>query len=279
MIVDSQVHLWRAESPERPWPPGGAERAHSLEPMTYEKMLGMMDEAGVDCCVIVPPSWEGDRNDYGLEAASKHPDRFAVMGRIALDDPKGADLVSHWRDQPGMAGIRLTFMGGQTRWLEDGTADWFWRSAAKASVPVMVHAPGKTAVLGEIARRHPDLALIFDHMALNHKMAEDGRCAEGVTALVALAGLPNVHVKVSSTPTYSRVAYPFPDMDEHIKRIVDAFGPGRCFWGTDYTHSPEKCSYAKRKTHFTEHLDFLTPSEKKLIMGDALMDCLWRQSH
>jgi hypothetical protein len=44
----------------------------------------MMNEAGVDRVVIVPPSWEGERNDYALEAASKYPDRFAVMGRWRL---------------------------------------------------------------------------------------------------------------------------------------------------------------------------------------------------
>ena len=33
--------------------------------------------------MIVPPSWEGDRNDLALEAARLHPDRFAVMtGRL-----------------------------------------------------------------------------------------------------------------------------------------------------------------------------------------------------
>ena len=26
-IVDSQVHLWAADSPERPWPPGRAQEA------------------------------------------------------------------------------------------------------------------------------------------------------------------------------------------------------------------------------------------------------------
>ena len=40
------------------------------EPFTIEKLVPMMDEAGVDRVVIVPPSWPGDRNDYALEAAS-----------------------------------------------------------------------------------------------------------------------------------------------------------------------------------------------------------------
>jgi len=38
--------------------------------------------------VIVPPSWKGDRNDLGLAAARRHPKRFAVMGRLAIECPE-----------------------------------------------------------------------------------------------------------------------------------------------------------------------------------------------
>ena len=104
MIVDAQVHLWKAETPDRPWPTWGRAAQHLDEPLTYPRMLHLMDEAGVDRAVIVPPSWEGDRNDYALEAARAHPDRFAVMGRIALDDPRSRDLLPKWRATPGMLG-------------------------------------------------------------------------------------------------------------------------------------------------------------------------------
>ena len=68
-----------------------------------------MDEAGVDRVVIVPPSWEGYHNEYAMEAAKKWPRRFAVMGRLRLDDPKSKDLLATWKDQPGMLGVRHTF--------------------------------------------------------------------------------------------------------------------------------------------------------------------------
>ena len=66
MIIDAQVHLWKQQTADRPWPEDGANRAHLPYALTYEKMLMTMDEAGVDRAVIVPPSWEGDRNDYAL---------------------------------------------------------------------------------------------------------------------------------------------------------------------------------------------------------------------
>ena len=87
MIVDAQVHLWKADSPDWPWVPGA--KPQLPEPMTIERVLPLMDEAGVDRVVIVPPTLN-DRNDYALEAAKRYPNRFAVMGRIPLQDPKSA---------------------------------------------------------------------------------------------------------------------------------------------------------------------------------------------
>ena len=101
-IVDSQVHLWAADTPDRPWPPGRAAQAQKPYPVTKEALLLQMDLAGVSRVVIVPPSWEGDRNELALEAARLYPDRFAVMGRIALEKPESRALVADWKKPPGM---------------------------------------------------------------------------------------------------------------------------------------------------------------------------------
>jgi predicted TIM-barrel fold metal-dependent hydrolase len=75
-IVDAQVHLWLASTPERPWPADGIGQAHIPRPFSYYELLARMDEAGVDRVVIVPPSWEGYHNEYAMEAAKKWPHRL-----------------------------------------------------------------------------------------------------------------------------------------------------------------------------------------------------------
>ena len=207
-IVDAQVHLWKAETPDWPWVPG---RPPQLpEPFTIEKLVPMMDEAGVDRVVIVPPSWPGDRNDYALEAVKRYPDRFAVMGRIPLQDPKSAELLPKWKEQPGMVGVRVTFLGALAPWLTDGTADWFWPAAEKAGLPVMFLAPRAIARASAVSpsgiRR---LTLIIDHMSLSVEIAKAHKVGRRSTQTVALAKYPNVSCKMSSAPTYSLEAYPF----------------------------------------------------------------------
>jgi predicted TIM-barrel fold metal-dependent hydrolase len=268
-IVDAQVHLWKAETPDRPWVPGMVPQLP--EPFTIEKLSPMMDEAGVDRVVIVPPSWEGDRVDYALEAAKRHPDRFAVMGRIPLKNPQSVDLLPRWKDQPGMLGLRVTFLGAQAAWLTDGTADWFWPAAEKAGLPVMFLTNGKLPEFVRIAERHPQLPLIVDRMGLTVDIAKNNMIPTAIDQAVALAKYPNVSVKLSASPAYSSEPYPFPDMTPHIRRLFDAYGPQRCCWGTDMTNSFAKASYRQRVTQFTEQLDFLSEEDKDWIMGRAIL--------
>ena len=131
-IIDSQVHIWAENTPERPWAPNMEGRAHLPEPLSAEKLLAMMNQAGVDAAILVPPSLEGDRNDLCLAAARKFSDRLAVMGRINLTGADSATALATWREDPGMLGLRLTFHRPDTRpQLTDGTADWLWPAAQK----------------------------------------------------------------------------------------------------------------------------------------------------
>jgi predicted TIM-barrel fold metal-dependent hydrolase len=274
-IVDAQVHVWLPESPDRQWPKGGAARAQLPYGLTYRRLLDMMNEAGVDRAILVPPSWEGDRNDHALAGAAEHPDRFGVFGRVALDRPGNAKVLPEWKKQRGMLGIRLTFVLEREReWLRNGTIDWFWDAAEAADVPVALHATGLMDHVKAIAERHPTLRIVVDHFGLSSAMAKAGRSRECIDATVSLAALPNVYVKVSAAPVYSQESYPFRDMERHIARVVETFGPRRCFWGTDLSHALEKATYRQCVTHFTEELRFLSDEDKEWIMGRGIAECL-----
>jgi len=270
-IVDSQVHIWAAETPERPWPPGRAAEAQKPYPISKETLLFQMDLAKVRRMVLVPPSWEGDRNGLALEAARAYPDRFAVMGRLAVHDPAVRKLVPDWRAQPGMLGIRVTFHNEHNRhYLTDGTADWLWPAAEKAGIPVMVLVPGSLDHLDRIAGKHPGCKLVIDHVGLDRRGKGD-RVWEDLPAVCALAKHANVAVKASGMPSLSTEAYPFRDLHPHIKTLVDAFGPRRTFWGTDLTRMP--CTYYECITLFTEHLPWLAGEDLEWVMGRGV--CEW----
>lgn len=270
LIVDAQVHVWGANTPERPWP--ARHKAHREVPIGKDELLREMDAAGVDRVVIVPPSWEGDRNDLALAAAQAHPTRFAVMGRFDPQAPGARSLIATWRRQPGMLGLRFTF---HTPLLEPpltgGRIDWVWAEAEKAGVPIMVLVPhALVPLIDRIAERHPGLKLVMDHCALTGGK-KDEEAFRDFDRLVAMAKRPNVAVKVSGFPCFTTDAYPYRRVHPYIGRAYDAFGPQRTFWGTDLSRLP--CSYRQGVTMFTEEMPWLTAVDREWIMGRGV--CEW----
>jgi len=262
LIVDAQIHLWEKGTPSA---------HHRQEPYSAEQAIAGMDAAGVDRALIHPVMWDPDSNELAVEAVRRYPDRFAIMGWFYLDQPQNRALVEHWKERPGMLGLRFYFNERHKEsWVTDGTLDWLWPAAERAGVPVSLAAAMFLPTVGKIAERHPGLKLIIDHMGVP-------RASRGESAyrfqpeLLALAKYPNVAVKATGQAGYAEDEYPFRSLHPHLHRCFDAFGPERMFWGTDITRM--QCSWRQCVTLFTEELRWLKGRDLELIMGEAV--CNW----
>jgi predicted TIM-barrel fold metal-dependent hydrolase len=269
MIVDAQVHVWAASTAERPWNPGGADYAHGPE-LSAQHLLGEMDRVGVDRALLVSPTWEGWRNDLVLEATSEHPDRFGTIVRFDVSDRSNATHLEGWKADPRILGARLVFFKQWVDWMRDGTADWFWPLAEDLSFPVMVFAPGQYSEIAAVAERHPGLRLTLCHLGLNTAL-RDAEIVSEIDRLLPLADYPNVAVKVTSLPSFVTESFPYPMLQDQIRRVVEAFGPQRAFWGSDLSRL--RGDYAEVYRLFTEELDFVDDDDLDWIMGKAV--CSW----
>ena len=229
-----------------------------------------MNIAGVDRVVIVPPSLDGPRNDLALAAAQAHPDRFAVMGKIDVKDQQARERLARWRAQPGMLGLRFNFKRSPTT-LASGDADWVWRVAEEAGVPIYVGVSHPDVhVIDAIAERHPRLRIIFDHLALASGV-KDEAAFHDLDKLLVAAKRPNIAVKVSALPCYTDAPYPYRNLHTHVRRIYDAFGPQRMMWGSDLSRL--RGTYRECMTMFTEEMGWLSSNDLEWIMGRTL--CEW----
>ena len=274
MSVDSQVHIWAADTPERPWPPivdPTQSRSHKPQPITTADMLREMDAAGVNRALIAPPVWEGVRNDLALAAARDYPERFAVMGRVDLNNPASRDLLPTWKQQPGMLGLRYALGRPLVRpLLIEGRIDWLWPAAEKAGLPLMLFPLASDLHLFDrIAEQHPNLKITIDHLALGR--GKDDVAFKEFDLLLPLAKRPNISVKVSCLPLYTTDAYPYKRLHPYVRRIYDAFGPKRMFWGSDLSRL--ECTYRESVTMFTEEMPWLSATDMEWIMGRGV--CEW----
>jgi predicted TIM-barrel fold metal-dependent hydrolase len=137
----------------------------------------------------------------------------------------------------------------------------------------MVHAPERLPQIAEIARHHPKLTLVIDHMGFARETS-DANASAGADRVLALATLPNVSVKVSALPCYSSEPYPFRNLHESLKRIIEGFGVRRSFWGSDLSRMLSRCPYRQAVTMFTDELDFLSAGDLEWVMGRGISELL-----
>jgi L-fuconolactonase len=266
LIVDAQVHIWKA---------GRASAHHQRgrpEPFTMEALESEMQAAGVNAVVLAPPSWDPNGNEPSLAAARALPGRFAVTGDIDWHAAPDPARIHGWRQQPGMFGLRLIFNTPERQALLTGDAvDWIWSAAERADVPIMLLIPGAVPQVEPIARRFPGLRLCVDHLGIP-RGAKNAAAFEHLSQLLALARHPNVAVKAGGLPSYSSVdAFPYPSLQGPFRQVYDAFGPERIFWASDLTRM--SCPYREVVTLFTEGMAWLTSQDRELIMGEAV--CRW----
>ena len=138
----------------------------------------------------------------------------------------------------------------------------------------MINAPtsgsSRPQPVAYVAERFPELKIAIDHLAIPRSKKDDEAFTE-IGKLLALAKYPNVSVKATSLPSYTTDQYPYRRLHPHIRRIYDAFGPRRIFWGSDLSKLP--CPYKDCVTMFTEEIPWLSKDDKEWIMGRAL--CEW----
>lgn len=266
MIIDSQIHLWGPDSPERPWPENV--KPDVEPPLTAERFIPMMDEIGVSRAIIAPPGVSGFDPGYALECAAKFPDRLAVTSRWTLDDPEWRARLPGWLDQPGMIGIRLGLLpAARAKWDESGDLSDFWAAAEDLRIPLMIFAPRDLSAIEQAAEAHPSLTLVVDHANLVISTPET--VSELIDDLNRLARFPNVAVKLGSLPLRSSGGYPYADLHEPLRRIHGAFGAERLMWASDQTTTMarDRGSYAENLALMRDAYAALPASELDMILG------------
>ena len=216
LIVDAQIHLWEKGTPSA---------HHRQEPYSAEEAIAGMDAAAVDRALIHPVLWDPASNELAVEAVRRYPERFAIMGWFYLDDPYGRGHVAHWKERPGMLGLRFyTNERHPQSWFTDGTLDWLWAAAERAQVPVALGAAIFLPTVGKIAERHPGLKLIVDHMGVPR--ASKGEAAYRLQPeLLILAKFPNVAVKATGQAGYAEDEYPFRSLHPHLHSLFRRLRP------------------------------------------------------
>ena len=240
-VIDVHPHVIADDAGRYPLAPlGGNQSDWSRErPVSFERMIAAMDEAGVSKSALVQASTcYGYDNRYLADAVAARPGRFIGVFSVDVFRPDAAERIAHWRGR-GLAGLRV-FIAGHTAAAKDARLDDprsfpAWEVAGELGIPVCVQLraaglPQLEAVLG----RFPRVRIMLDHMA--RPAIEDGPPYAAAESLFALARHENLFLKLTThNVRESRRGKATPE--SFFPRVAAEFGASRIAWGSNYPAS------------------------------------------
>ena len=267
-IVDTHAHIYHAD--ERRYP----KIAEPLRPPEgsgdIEHLQREMAAAGVTRAVLVQTG-TAYKWDNRLLAETARAQAAWATGVCTLD-PAAEESVGELErlaNEYNVRGLRMepARAPSQARATFDHPgARRLWAAAERLGVVVCAHIQPRQDVtyidqLADLLAAYPDVPVVLDHAA--YPRAAEGVDSEIVGRVAALARYSNLHLKLSFAVTGSEEAYPFRDMHPILLRLIEAFRPERCTWGSDFP-----CElWLRGKATYQQHLAVLA-EELGLSEGD-----------
>ena len=271
MIIDSHAHIYSEDLETYPTiedplrPPAGTGTPAGLQEA--------MGSCGVDRAMLVQTTtfYEWD-NTFVRDVGSASDDWARSVVTLDPEDPHSPDILFALYERANARALR-TYPVGRQDYDHPGNRRLI--SAAR-DLGITVNALlGELRSAGELAKilaDFPDCSFVLDHcLALDIGPHFDAK----LQRVIELASFPNLHAKLTFLPTGTREDFPFPDMHGACRRIIDAYGPDRCVWGSDYPTELwcPNVTYSQHLELFQQHLD-LSESEQQAILGGTA-ERLW----
>ena len=231
---------------------------HKYEPV--ESLLYQMDANGVEKAVFIQYMGNAD-NRYMLDCMAAHPGRFAAAMIVEKDDD-GARM-REWAEK-GIVGIRLS--ANARAECADPLAQW--RTAD--DLGLIVSAPSRPQTLlseefTEVIDAFPDLQIVIEHLGGVGKGAEPPY--DEFKRVLKLAERPNLTMKLPGFGEFCELPCPFAHVPPLADMALEAFGPERMMWGSDFPPVSSREGYRNSLQFPLEYLSALSEDEKAWLFG------------
>jgi predicted TIM-barrel fold metal-dependent hydrolase len=267
MIIDSHAHIYSPDEPA--YPPRKDPYRPPAGKGTPEGLQAEMKAAGVDRAMLVQTttfySWD---NSYVRDTGAKAGSWARTVVTLDPEDPHSPDVLYALVQRANARALR-TYPVSQG--LYDHPANRrLWAAVRDLGITVnsLLNRASHADELARLLADFPEVPVVLDHcIALDVKQEFDLK----VRRVVELARFKNLHAKVTYLPTGSGEQYPFRDMHAATRQIIDAYGPDRCVWGSDYPTELwcPKVTYRQHLELFQRHLGLSKGEQDQILGGTA----------
>ena len=256
MRVDAHQHFWKIARGDYWW------LTKDRFPQLYRDFLPadlkpLLEECKIDKTVLVQGAQTVDETKFLLGIADATPIVAGVVGWVDFEAKDAPALIAGLAKNKKLLGLRPM--------LQDLTDDnWILKPNLKPALEAIpknglrfdaLIFPRHLAVIRKFLDQNPDLPVVIDHGA-KPEIAK-GEIRSWEAAMRAIARETRAVCKLSGLATEAGPKWNADTLMPYIEVLIDAFGPKRLMWGSDWpvlNVAGEYTQWFKIADGFTKHL-------------------------
>jgi L-fucono-1,5-lactonase len=273
-VIDAHQHVLDPVAAPYPWMTPELDAIR--RPFGMGDLAPELAMAGVDATILVQARTSLAETRELLAIAAATPVVTGVVGWADLTDPGLAGVLADLRAGPG--GDRL--VGIRHPASDEPDPDWLRRDDVARGLATIGRAglvydlliwPREIPAAQAAVRRAPEVRFVVDHLAKPTIAA--GRLEPWSSGMRELAASPNTVAKLSGLITEaSWDAWAIDDLRPFVDVALDAFGPARLLFGSDWPVCLLAGSYQAVIGAARELTGGLSVSERSAVFGGTAQD-------
>jgi L-fuconolactonase len=271
MTIDAHHHLWKYSAAEYGWiSPEMRAIKRDFLPEDLEKL---MHHFGIDGTVTVQARQTLEETRWLLELAGKHPVMRGVVGWVPLT--QGAAVKSHlerFASNRKLRGVRHVIQDEPDdhyilrKDFDEGVRTLHGLGLRYDILIFEKHLPAAI----EFVDRHPNQVFVLDHIA--KPRIKDHVISPWDRNMREMAKRQNVYCKLSGMVTEAGPKWTPELLQPYIDVVLQAFGPKRVMYGSDWPVMLLGAEYAQWYGVVTNAIAKLSKPEQERIMGGTAVE-------
>ncbi|MGB8941564.1 MAG: amidohydrolase family protein [Streptomyces sp.] len=269
-LVDAHHHVWDLSARDQEWITGEA-LAPIRRNFSLDDLLPEARAAGVGATVLVQTVTVAEETPEFLALAAESDLVAGVVGWTDLTRPDVSDALAALRQLPGgqhLVGIRHQVQSEpDPQWLLRPDVRLGLAAVGTAGLVYdLVVLPHQLPACVKAAQEHPELTFVLDHVG--KPPIASGALEPWAGAVRSLAALPNTVCKLSGLVTEADPkAWTADDLRPYADTVLEAFGPDRLMFGSDWPVCTLAATYAEVVQAAKELTDALSATERAALFA------------
>ncbi|HEX5328177.1 MAG TPA: amidohydrolase family protein [Acetobacteraceae bacterium] len=262
-MVDAHHHVWRVARGDYGWltPDLAICRNYGLA-----DLCPLLD--GITATVLIQAAPTEAETAFMLETARASEGLVrGVVGWTDLAAWDAPDRIAALAREPLLKGLRPMLQDiAETEWILGNDVQPALRAIAASGLRFdALIQPRHLPTMLTLCARHPDLPVVIDHAAKPD--IAGGGFEPWASNIARVARETPALCKISGLATEAAPGWRTDDLRRYVDHLLEAFGPRRLMWGSDWPVIELAGGYARWRTTSLELLDGLGSAEREAILG------------